>query len=121
VKTALAIGAVNGFLAVLLGAFGAHALRSVLTPDSRAIYETAAHYHLIHAVALMGIACLYDRLPPRLARVATILFGIGILVFCGSLYVLAATGMKWLGAVTPLGGLSFLAGWAALAAAAMKS
>jgi uncharacterized membrane protein YgdD (TMEM256/DUF423 family) len=104
-----------GLTAVAAGAFGAHALRASLTPDLLAIYQTGALYHLVHAVALLGTAVLSrtESLAP-LALAAGIAFLLGILIFSGSLYMLAITGMRWLGAITPLGGVSFMAGWAIL-------
>lgn len=111
------LGAVLGALAVGAGAFGAHALRDRLAPRSLEIWETAASYHLVHALALVACALVLRRRDSRSARVAAGLFAAGILVFSGSLYVLAVTGIGWLGAVTPFGGISFLAGWIALAVA----
>ena len=109
--TPLRIAAIFGFLAVALGAFGAHGLKPTLVQNGTlAVFETGALYHLAHAVVLLVIA---QREP--LSRAAFVLFVVGIVVFSGSLYVLAITNMKWLGAITPLGGLSLLAGWLALA------
>ncbi len=102
-----------GFTAVAMGAFGAHALRGAVTPEGLAIYQTGALYHLIHAVALFGAALLArDDTAARLATWSGYAFAGGIVIFSGSLYLLAVTGQKWLGAVTPLGGTLFLAGWA---------
>lgn len=114
-----------GFLAVALGAFGAHGLRAHLSglpdgSDRLAVWQTAAHYHLAHALALGVLALLAER-SPGAARFAGIAFVLGILVFSGSLYALALTGVRTLGAVTPLGGLLFLAGWAALFVAAVRA
>ena len=107
---ALRLAALAGFLAVALGAFGAHGLRSTLEATGRiANWETAAHYHLVHAVVLLVIAL---RVP--VARFSFALFGIGILIFSGSLYALALTNLKWLGAITPIGGLCLLGGWLTL-------
>lgn len=105
------VGAVLAFLGVAAGAFGAHALRDQIPPDRLAIYQTGAQYQLVHALALLGIAAS----PLRDSRRTGWLFLIGVFVFSGSLYALAITGIPWLGAITPLGGLSFLAGWALLA------
>lgn len=108
--TALRIAALTGFLAVALGAFGAHGLRATLEATGRsANWETATLYHLVHAVVLLALA-----LRPTVARLPFLLFGVGILIFSGSLYVLALTNLKWLGAITPLGGLGLLGGWLAL-------
>jgi uncharacterized membrane protein YgdD (TMEM256/DUF423 family) len=107
--------AVAGFLGVALGAFGAHALKARLTPDMLAIFETGVRYQMYHAFALVAAAWAWARWPRRWFAVAGGLFVAGILVFSGSLYVLALTGERALGAVTPLGGLAFLAGWLCLA------
>jgi uncharacterized membrane protein YgdD (TMEM256/DUF423 family) len=110
-----------GFTGVAAGAFGAHALRARLAPDLLAVFETAARYQMYHALALLAAALLAARFPSRRARVAGWLFTVGIVVFSGSLYLLALTGVRVLGAVTPLGGLCFLAGWIALGLAAGAS
>ena len=105
------IAAILGFLAVALGAFGAHGLKDVLARnDTAAIWQTAALYHLVHSVVLLFVA---SREP--LAVWAWRLFFAGVVIFSGSLYVLAVTNVKWLGAITPLGGLCLLGGWLALA------
>ena len=114
-----------GFLAVALGAFGAHGLKTRLgpLPDGALRLEwwsTAAHYHLVHALALAVVAFLATRTSSTAVTVAAIGFVIGILVFSGSLYVMTLTGIRALGAVTPLGGLAFLVGWASIAVAAWK-
>lgn len=124
-KLLLLSGAVHGFLAVLLGAFGAHGLRSRLgaLPDAARRFEwweTAARYHLAHALALVLAALLAERIGGRLPAVAGGAFFVGVLLFSGSLYVMTLTGARALGAVTPLGGLAFLVGWAALALAAWR-
>lgn len=106
------IGAFFMFWAIALGAFGAHALKTRLTPESLAVWQTAVFYHALHALALLAIAGLWPQaLEGAKLRLSGILFAAGIVIFSGSLYVLALTGQKWLGAVTPLGGLCFLAGW----------
>ena len=110
-QTALRISAIVGFLAVALGAFGAHGLHAVLEKNARlATWETAVLYHLAHAIVLLVIATLR---PLRAAAWWLVLTGIAI--FSGTLYVLALTNVKWLGAITPLGGVCLLAGWFALA------
>ena len=109
------LGSLFALLAVAAGAFGAHALRARLTPDLLAVFETGARYQMYHAFALFVVAGASARWPARPVRVAGGLFVAGILVFSGSLYLLALTGERWLGAITPLGGLCFLAGWAVLA------
>ena len=110
-------GAALALLAVAAGAFGAHALRERLTPDLLAVFETGARYHMYHALALIGVAWATTRWPVGLVTLAGWLFVVGIVVFSGSLYLLALTGARWLGAITPLGGLALLAGWVALALA----
>ena len=109
--TATRLAALAGFLAVALGAFGAHGLKAVLEKNATlAVWQTAALYHLVHAVVLLVLA---QR--AVVARVPFVLFGAGIAIFSGSLYALAVTNVKWLGAITPLGGLCLLAGWLTLA------
>jgi uncharacterized membrane protein YgdD (TMEM256/DUF423 family) len=109
------IGALLGFLAVAAGAFGAHALRARLTPEDLSVFETAARYQMYHALALVGAAWVVGRWPGAAATASGWLFLLGTLVFSGSLYLLVLTGARWLGAVTPIGGLALLAGWLALA------
>ena len=101
------IAAALCFLAVALGAFGAHAMKGTLEAnDTRDIWNTAVLYHLAHAVALLVLA-----LQPSAIRLASYLLLAGILIFSGSLYLLAGTNIRWLGAITPIGGFCFLAGW----------
>lgn len=107
------LGAIFMFLAVAMGAFGAHGLKGRLTPEMMDVYRTAVLYHLIHALALFALGVAAVNLPGR--HWGGILFVAGILLFSGSLYLLSITGIKWLGAITPLGGLCFLAGWLFLA------
>ncbi|MFW6089870.1 MAG: DUF423 domain-containing protein [Gemmatimonadota bacterium] len=118
----LATGAVLAGLGVAAGAFGTHALADRLSPELLDVFETATRYHLLHAVALLvvGLAAARDAVS-RLWNVAGWLFTAGILVFGGSLYALALTGARWLGAVTPIGGACFLAAWAVVAVAAARS
>ena len=97
------------------GAFGAHALRAALSPDLLAVFETGVRYQMYHAFATIAAAWAFARWPRRVFGVAGMLFLAGIVVFSGSLYALALTGGRWLGAITPLGGVAFLAGWACLA------
>jgi uncharacterized membrane protein YgdD (TMEM256/DUF423 family) len=112
------IAAVNGALAVLAGAFGAHALSHQLVYASA--FTTGAHYHLMHALA-MGLAALAARGPARKrAEIAAMLFLVGVILFSGSLYLLAVTGVKYFGFITPVGGISLIAGWIVLALAALK-
>ena len=116
-----AIGAISAFIAVGAGAFGAHGLKSRLTPDLLAVFETAARYQLYHALGLLACAWAVNRWPGTWPVAAGWLFVAGTVVFCGSLYALSLTGIRWLGAITPLGGLAFLIGWLCLTAAALKS
>ena len=113
-------GSISAFIAVAAGAFGAHALRARLGPDLLAVFETGSRYQMYHALALFAVAIATVRWPDSPARVAGWLFITGTVLFSGSLYALALTGTRWLGAITPLGGLCFLAGWASLAYAAVK-
>lgn len=118
----LTIGAISGLLAVALGAFGTHALKNVLRPELRAIYQTANEYHFYHSLALLliGILALHWPDSPFL-KWSGWLTTAGIVVFSGSLYLLAVTGLRWLGVITPIGGLAFITGWALLAVAALKA
>jgi uncharacterized membrane protein YgdD (TMEM256/DUF423 family) len=106
---------VAGFLGVALGAFGAHALKSTLAPDMLAAFETGVRYQMYHVFALFAAAWAWARWPDRVFAICGGLFIAGIVIFSGSLYLLALTGTRWLGAITPLGGLAFLAGWLCLA------
>lgn len=121
-RWALLAAALSGFVAVVLGAFGAHALADRLDADAREIYRTASQYHFVHTLALFGGALLpaVRRGCGRWAAGACIAWLAGIVVFSGSLYLLALTGSGWLGAITPLGGAAFLAGWALLAIAGWR-
>lgn len=110
-----ALGAVSGFISVAAGAFGAHALRSRLTPEYLAVFETAARYQMYHALALLAVAWAIPRGSGSTAQWAGWLFVVGTVLFSGSLYALALSGIRWLGAITPLGGVAFLAGWLCLA------
>jgi uncharacterized membrane protein YgdD (TMEM256/DUF423 family) len=116
-RGAFGLAGLLGFTAVAAGAFGAHAVRSRLTPAMMEIYRTGALYHLVHAVAALAVAAAGERL--RRGRLILGLFAAGIAVFAGSLYALALTGTGGFGAVTPLGGLLLLAAWALVAAEAL--
>jgi uncharacterized membrane protein YgdD (TMEM256/DUF423 family) len=119
-RTFLALGALSAGFAVAAGAFGAHGLRGRLSPELLAIFDTAARYQMYHAVALVAVAAIASRGHGRGADAAGWLFVAGTVLFSGSLYLLALGGPRWLGAVTPLGGLCFIAGWAALAWSAVR-
>jgi uncharacterized membrane protein YgdD (TMEM256/DUF423 family) len=109
------LGCIFAFLAVAAGAFGAHALRARLEPDLLEVFETGARYQMYHALALLGTAWAAARWPDAPVQIAGWLFVSGIVIFSGSLYLLALSGIRWLGAITPLGGVAFLAGWLVLA------
>ena len=108
------VGAIMAFLAVALGAFGAHALKNRLTPDMLEIFEVGVRYHMYHALGLLAVAWATSRWPESNVTAAGWAFIVVIIIFSGSLYILSMTGMRWFGAVTPLGGLAFLIGWAIL-------
>ena len=124
-KAWLFLAAINGALAVVAGAFAAHGLKARLDADALSVFETGARYHMYHALA-MGLAAQTangqaGRGPAApFARMAAVLFLVGIILFSGSLYLLALTGNVVWGIVTPIGGVAFLAGWTALAMAALK-
>jgi uncharacterized membrane protein YgdD (TMEM256/DUF423 family) len=108
----LSLAAASGFLAVALGAFGAHALRGYLDTRAEAIFETAVLYHFVHTLVLLMVAVLCrGPAPGRTLQGAGVAFTLGIALFSGSLYLLAITGSRWLGIITPFGGVSFLVGW----------
>lgn len=120
-RTWIVVGAALAFLGVAAGAFSAHALEGRVPPDLVRAFETGARYHLVHALALTFVGLASARWTDPLWTAAGWLFVVGVVVFSGSLYALALTGVRWLGAVTPLGGVAFLAGWLAVAAAAWRS
>jgi uncharacterized membrane protein YgdD (TMEM256/DUF423 family) len=117
-RTFVALGALMAGLAVAAGAFGAHGLRNRLDADMLAVFETAARYQMYHGLALLAVAWAVGRWSG--AATAGWLFVAGIVLFSGSLYVLSLSGVRWLGAITPFGGLCFLAGWAVLAWSAWR-
>ena len=119
-KTVLLLAAVAGFSAVAVGAFGAHALEGRVEPGLLDTFEVGARYHMYHALTLLGCAALGARLG-RAGTVAVWCFAAGIVVFSGSLYLLTLTGERWLGAVTPVGGVVWLIGWGALGVGAGSS
>ena len=111
----LVLGALNAFLCVALGAFGAHALKERLAPDLLAVYHTAVQYHFYHALGLIAVGLLRNHFPDsKMIAASGWIMLAGIVLFSGSLYVLSLTGVRWLGAITPLGGVAFLAAWALL-------
>lgn len=116
----MAAGAINAALAVIAGAFGAHGLKSRLPADLLAIFETGARYHMYHALGLCAVAAAVHAGVAGASAAGWAMLG-GIVVFSGSLYVLALSGVRWLGAITPLGGLAFIAGWAILAVCVLRA
>lgn len=109
-------GALSGFLSVALGAFAAHGLKARLAPDMLAVFQTGVQYQFFHSLALLVVGALaLQGLSVPGMRCSALFFAAGILIFSGSLYLLALTGVKWLGAITPIGGICFLSGWLALA------
>lgn len=119
-RTLLLVGAVAGFIAVGFGAFGAHGLRGRLSPEMLVVFETGVRYQMYHALAILVTAVGLGFVDARLLRLAGWLFTVGIVLFSGSLYALALSGVTRFGMITPLGGLAFLAGWALLVVAALK-
>jgi uncharacterized membrane protein YgdD (TMEM256/DUF423 family) len=114
------LGAASAFVGVAAGAFGAHVLKGRLSAEMLAVFEVGARYQMYHAFGLIAAAWAQARWPSRLAVGGGWCFVVGTVVFSGSLYLLSCTGVKWLGAVTPIGGASFLVGWVLLAAAAWR-
>lgn len=119
-RTFFGLGALVALLGVALGAFGAHALRPTLSAADLATYETAVRYQLFHALGLLAVAWASGRWPSGAVHAAGWLMTAGILVFSGSLYVLVLSGHRWLGAVTPVGGICLLGAWGLLAWAALR-
>ncbi|WP_163716864.1 DUF423 domain-containing protein [Mangrovibacterium lignilyticum] len=108
-------------IAVAIGAFGAHGLKSKLSPEMMTVYKTGVEYHFYHALGLLLVGVLALQMPSSLLNLSALFLFLGIVVFSGSLYALAVTGIKWLGAITPIGGLSFIAGWVLLVVAVLKN
>jgi len=114
-KTFLQLAALFGALAVVIGAFGAHGLKTRIAPDLMTVYQTGVQYHFYHVAALLAVGILALNTPPSLwLSLSGWAFVAGILIFSGSLYVLALSGIRWLGAITPIGGVAFIVGWIAL-------
>jgi len=113
-------GAVAAGIGVALGAFGAHGLKSRVEPELVTIFETGVRYHMYHALALLAVGLASTRSNNPLLGAAGWLFVAGIVIFSGSLYLMTLTGTRWLGAITPIGGLAFLAGWSLLALGALR-
>lgn len=120
-KLFITLASLSGMLAVVMGAFGAHALKNRLDQYALGIFETAVQYHFYHTFALLAVGVISLSQPQTtLLKTSGWLFILGLVVFSGSLYLLSFTGMRWLGAITPLGGLAFIGGWACLAALGWK-
>ncbi len=121
-KPLVLAGCVAALLAVIFGAFGAHALKARVTPDLLAVFQTGVQYHFYHALGLILVGILAGVLAASgWTRAAGWLMLAGIVIFSGSLYLLVLTGQRWLGMITPIGGVAFILAWAALAVAVMKS
>ena len=116
----LRTAALLGALSVILGAFAAHGLKDYLAPDLFAVFMTGERYQFYHVFALLATGIIWKERPMKLLIWAARLFGVGILLFSGSLYLLALTNTLWLGAITPLGGICFIAGWLLLFFALLK-
>ena len=120
-KLFITLASLSGMLAVAFGAFGAHALKGRLDDYAQGVFQTAVQYHFYHSLALLAVGVIaISYLQATLLRSSGWLFVVGIVIFSCSLYLLSLSGLRWLGAVTPLGGLAFIAGWGCLAAASWK-
>ncbi len=120
-RSTIICAAILGGLAVAIGAFGAHALKNILTENNRLdTFETAVRYHFYHVLVLLATGILMQQSDNKNLGFAALFFVLGIIIFSGSLYTLCLTGVRWLGAVTPLGGVLFIAGWVMLALGVAK-
>lgn len=117
----MALGAVYAFLAVALGAFGAHGLKSALSPESLVVFQTGVRYHFYHSLAILLTGMIMDRFPLMVLHYAAGAFSLGVLLFSGSLYTLVLTHVSWVGVLTPVGGGLFLIGWVLLAMGVWRS
>ena len=121
-KFFLVLGGINTMLVLLLGAFGAHGLRTRLTPEMLAVYQTGVHYHLFHALGLLVVGLVATQIADSVwLKWSGWLMLAGIVLFSGSLYALSLSGLRWLGVVTPLGGVSFMLAWALFVTAVLKA
>ena len=120
-RTIIAIAAIFGLISVIAGAAGTHALRDTIDASALRTFETAARFQMYHALALLGVGILSMRWQTRILTASAILFTTGILLFSGSLYILALSGIGIFGAIAPIGGISLMAGWAILAYAAFRA
>ncbi|GAK06955.1 DUF423 domain-containing protein [Geomicrobium sp. JCM 19038] len=117
----IATGAILAMLAVAIGAFGAHGLEGSITDNMLENYQTGVQYHMFHSLGILVIGIVISMTgPSKLLQVSASLLVIGIVIFSGSLYVMALTGMTWLGAITPIGGVSFISGWLCLTIATLR-
>ena len=120
-KSWIVLGAFLAALAVILGAFGSHLLKIRLSSEDLAIFETGVRYHIYHALGLVMIGILGFHYPSNIIQLPAILFLIGIIIFSGTLYLIPLAGLRWLGAITPIGGTALIAGWIALVYNIIKS
>ena len=121
-KIFVLLGSMNALIGVALGAFGAHGLKSRVTPEMLVVWQTGVQYHLVHALGLLLVGILCQLMPePSLVRSAGWMIMAGIVLFSGSLYVMTLSGIRALGMITPLGGVAFLIGWLLIVVAAWKS
>jgi uncharacterized membrane protein YgdD (TMEM256/DUF423 family) len=114
------LGALSAFTGVAAGAFGAHGLKGRMSAEMLSVFEVGVRYQMYHAFALIAAAWAYAKWPSLLVTTGGWFFVVGTILFCGSLYLLSVSGVRWLGAITPFGGVAFLAGWACLAWAAWR-
>lgn len=120
-KLFIVLGACSGMLAVVFGAFGAHALKGRLDEYAMGVFETAVQYHFYHSFAILAVGIIALSQPETvMLKSSGWLFFLGLLIFSGSLYIVSLTGLRWLGAITPLGGLAFIGGWLCLATTGWK-
>ena len=121
-KLFLILGSLNAVLVVLLGAFGAHGLKAKLTAEMLAVYQTGVHYHMFHALGLLAVGLVATQIPASAyLKWSGWLMLAGIVLFSGSLYVLSVSGLRWLGMVTPFGGLAFILSWTLFVIAVLKA
>jgi len=121
-KLFLILGGINAALVVMLGAFGAHGLKARLTAEMLAVYQTGVHYHLFHALGLLAVGLVASQIADSVwLKWSGWLMLAGIIIFSGSLYVLSVSGLRWLGAVTPFGGFSFIVAWVLFVVAILKT
>jgi len=119
-RTFITAGAIGGFLSVGFGAFGAHAIKAAISPELMAVYQTAVDYQFFHSLGLILIGLIFQQQQNKLIIISGWLMIAGILIFSGSLYILSLSGIRWLGAITPVGGTAFIAAWLLLAIGSLK-